>query len=106
MGMGVGGGGLFIIFLTQYLNFSQITAQGTNLIFFALSGIFALLLHFKKRKINVFQVIVMTIFGILGTVIFSHLANMIDPDIPRKVLGGLLVISGVISIISLIKVKK
>ena len=37
MGMGVGGGGLLIIYLTLYLNLPQLTAQGTNLLLFVLA---------------------------------------------------------------------
>ena len=37
MGMGVGGGGLFVIFLTLCLNYGQINAQGTNLLFFIIA---------------------------------------------------------------------
>ena len=34
MGMGVGGGGLFIIYFTLLLGTPQLTAQGTNLLLF------------------------------------------------------------------------
>ncbi len=105
MGIGVGGGGLFIIFLTECLNFSQIVAQGTNLVFFILAGASALAIHIRKRKLNIWQILIMTSLGILGSIIFSHLANVLDPDIPRKVLGALLVTSGIITIFSLFKEK-
>ena len=105
MGIGVGGGGLFIIFLTECMNFSQITAQGTNLVFFILAGASALAIHIRKRKLNILQILIMTLFGILGSLLFSHLANNLDPDIPRKVLGSLLVISGIITIFSIFKEK-
>ena len=49
MGMGVGGGGLFVIFLTLCLNFGQINAQGTNLMFFIITIIASFLVHIKKR---------------------------------------------------------
>ena len=105
MGIGVGGGGLFIIFLTECMNFSQIVAQGTNLVFFVLAGASALVLHARKRKLNGWQILIMSSLGILGSVIFSHLANILDPEIPRKVLGGLLVLSGIITLYNLFKEK-
>lgn len=105
MGIGVGGGGLFIIFLTECMNFSQIVAQGTNLVFFVLAGASALVLHIKNRKLNAWQILIMTSLGILGSVIFSHLANILSPEIPRRVLGGLLVLSGIITLFKLFKEK-
>ena len=107
MGMGVGGGGLFIIYLTQYLNLDQMTSQGTNLIFFILAGSASLLYHFRKRKIYPLQITIMTLLGMLGSYIFSHLANTIDPHIPKIVLGTLLTISGAYLLVtSFIKKKK
>ena len=99
MGLGVGGGGLFVIYLTLCMNFDQMTAQGTNLIFFILAGVSSLLLHFKSRKIYPVQLLIMISFGVLGSLIFSHVANMIDPEIPKKVFGAILLLTGIITII-------
>lgn len=107
MGMGVGGGGLFIIYLTQCLNFDQMTSQGTNLIFFILAGGASLIYHFRKRKIYPLQILVMITLGMLGSYIFSHLANAVDPHIPKIVLGALLTVSGAYTLVAtFIKKKK
>ena len=98
MGMGVGGGGLFVIFLTLCLNFGQINAQGTNLMFFIIAIIASFLVHIRKRKLNINQIFIMTVIGSIGSVIFSNLVNYVNPEIPRKMLGGLLIIGGVYSI--------
>lgn len=98
MGMGVGGGGLFVIFLTLCLNYGQINAQGTNLLFFILAIISSIFVHLKKRKIYFNQVYVMAFFGAIGSFIFSKLANNVNPEIPRKMLGGLLILGGVFSL--------
>ena len=94
MGMGVGGGGLFVIFLTLCLNFGQINAQGTNLMFFIIAIIASFLVHIRKRKLNINQIFIMTVIGSIGSVIFSNLVNYVNPEIPRKMLGGLLIIGG------------
>ena len=52
MGMGVGGGGLFVIFLTLCLNFGQINAQGTNLMFFIIAILSSFFIHIRKRSLN------------------------------------------------------
>lgn len=105
MGMGVGGGGLFVIFLTLCLNFGQISAQGTNLLFFILAIIASIFVHVKKRKIYFKQVLAMILFGAIGSLIFSSLANHIDSEIPRKMLGGLLIFGGIFSLHSNMKYK-
>ena len=100
MGMGVGGGGLFVIFLTLCLNYGQISAQGTNLLFFILAIIASIFVHMKRRKIYFKQVLTMILFGAIGSLIFSSLANRIDSVIPKKMLGGLLILGGVLSLYS------
>lgn len=100
MGMGIGGGGLFVIYLTLCLNFEQILAQGTNLIFFIISALFSLFIHLRKRKIRFLQVGALILFGSIGSIIFSRLANSIDPKIPRIALGILLISSGIYTIIT------
>lgn len=106
MGMGIGGGGFLVIYLTLCLNFEQILAQGTNLVFFVFCGTGAVFIHLFKRKISLLQVILMSALGSLGAWLFSRIVNHLDPQIPRIALGVLLIISGVIGIIKIIKNKE
>ncbi|MGM9645126.1 MAG: TSUP family transporter [Eubacteriales bacterium] len=99
MGMGVGGGGLLVIYLTLCRNYDQISAQGTNLIFFLCSVAASIFIHILKRKIKISQLVPMTLFGVAGTLITSCIVSFINPKIPRIMLGALLIISGVITII-------
>ncbi len=99
MGMGVGGGGLLVIYLTLCRNYDQISAQGTNLIFFLCSVTASVFIHISKRKIKISQLVPMALFGVAGTLMTSCLVNFINPKIPRIMLGVLLIISGVITII-------
>ncbi|MBQ4511293.1 MAG: TSUP family transporter [Clostridia bacterium] len=98
MGMGVGGGGLFVIFLTLCLNFGQINAQGTNLMFFIIAILSSFFIHIRKRSLNYKQIILMSVIGSIGSIIFSGLVNYVNPEIPRKMLGGLLILGGGASI--------
>ncbi len=98
MGMGVGGGGLFVIYLTLCLNFPQLLAQGTNLCFFIIAGVFSLFIHLKKRKINLKQVLIMITLGCIGAIISSLLVNSLDPKYARYALGALLIVSGFITL--------
>ena len=47
----------------------------------------------------------MILFGAIGSLIFSSLANHIDSEIPRKMLGGLLIFGGIFSLHSNMKYK-
>ena len=105
MGMGIGGGGLFVIYLTLCLNYPQILAQGTNLVFFIISVLFSFFIHFRKRHINIKQVLVVILFGSLGSLLFSRIANCVSPSIPKVVLGILLITSGLFTIYTAIKNK-
>ena len=98
MGMGVGGGGLFVIYLTLCMNLPQLRAQGTNLFLFLLAGSSSLIYHLRHRKISPWQVLFAVFFGSLGAVTFSRLAQNIDPKYPRILLGILLTLSGAFTI--------
>ncbi len=106
MGMGIGGGGFLVIYLTLCLNFGQIVAQGTNLVFFIICATSAVFVHLFKRKISFLQVALLAGLGSLGAWLFSGLANSVNPQIPRIMLGILLCISGVLGIIKSIKYKE
>lgn len=103
MGMGVGGGGLYIIYLIEALNLDLTLARGINLAFFIISAAASMLIHLRKRNFYPRQLAIMIFFGVIGSYIFSHLSNIIDPEIPKKVLGSVLILGGAISIYSFFK---
>ena len=96
--MGVGGGGLFVIYLTLCLNFPQLISQGTNLFLFIIAGAFSLFIHIKRRKIKLKQVLIMITLGCLGAILSSSLVNSLDPKYARYSLGALLIVSGLITL--------
>ena len=98
MGMGVGGGGLLIVYLTLYLNTPQLIAQGTNLALFIVAGIGSFFIHFKKRTIKLWQVISGILSGAIGSFISSHLLRNIEPKYAKIALGVFLIISGSIAL--------
>ena len=105
-GLGVGGGGLFIVYLALFTDTPQLAAQGLNLLFFLFSAGASLPVHLTKRKIFPGAVGVMTVSGIFGALLGSYLSAHIDEVILRKLFGALLCVSGSISLLKLIKVKK
>jgi uncharacterized membrane protein YfcA len=99
-GMGVGGGGLLVLYLVFVKNIGQIEAQGTNLLFFIVSATTAFIYNVRKRKINIRLCVLLAACGLFGAVFGALCANMIPPNTVRKVFGWLLISSGAWSIIS------
>ena len=106
MGLGIGGGGLYIVYLTLWCGVSAEIARGTNLIFFIMSAVASLAVHLRKRKIFPLQVVVLVLFGSLGSLIFANFSNILDPEIPKKVLGSVLILMGILNIWSVFQKQK
>ena len=97
-GLGIGGGGLLVIWLVLVMGEDQLTSQGINLIFFLFSSTAAMIVHLMKRRINWGLVGYMTLLGSVGAVIGSIMAKNIAPEIIRIVFGMLLIISGTLTL--------
>ena len=68
-GTGVGGGGLFVIYLTMICGMAQAKAQAVNLVFFISAALAALPYHLTHRKMNTRLILFCTVFAIAGTLI-------------------------------------
>ena len=97
-GMGVGGGGLFVIYLSIFTSTPQLAAQGMNLLFFLFSSGASLTIHLTKRHIYPTLILILALSGIAGSLAGTFLSGLIHPDILRKVFGSMLVISGIYSL--------
>ena len=99
-GMGVGGGGLLVIYLTLFENTPQIIAQGANLTFFLAAGLASTIYNAKKKKIVWKHTLALSISGVAFALITSIFTSKINPDLLRKIFGGMLILSGSASLIS------
>ena len=99
-GMGVGGGGLLVIYLTLFEGTGQIIAQGMNLLFFIICGLASTVYNVKKKKIIWKTTLALSISGSISCIIGGILVNEINPDILRKVFGTMLILSGGVSLVS------
>ena len=97
-GLGIGSSGTLVIYLTLWAGREQVTSQGINLIFFIFSAVAALFFHVKRRKIYWGVLLCLTLFGAVGAASGALLLNAFDPAILRKIFGGMLVISGLLSL--------
>ena len=83
-GMGVGGGGLLVIWLIFIANMSAPTAQGINLVFFIVSALCALPLHIKKRRLPWSRILFYTATALPGAWIGCRLASVLPEMTPSK----------------------
>ncbi len=97
-GLGVGGGGLFVIYLALFTDTPQLAAQGINLFFFLFSAGSSVIVHLTQRKIYLSAVVIMASAGIIGAIVGAFVSGYVDQALLRKIFGAMLMISGIISL--------
>lgn len=108
-GMGIGGGALFVLLATNFLQISQINAQALNLILFLATGIGATISNLKNKKIDLIILKKIWLFLIIGSVVGTFLITKMEENNLRKYFSVFLLIIGIYeiisSVISIIKAK-
>ena len=97
-GMGVGGGGMFVIYLSLFTDTPQLTAQGMNLLFFLCSSGASMLIHLRRRTLCGMLILVMASFGILGALLGAALSAYLPQALLRKIFGAMLIVSGILTL--------
>ncbi len=103
--MGLGGGGVLIIYLTLFENMEQSLAQGINLIFFIPGALIALFYYIKKRMIEFKTILPAAATGLIGAFLGSYLSNLVNGFMLSKMFGAMLLIMGIKQIFFKIKKK-
>lgn len=96
-GMGLGGGGLFVIYLKLFVGGEQLEMQAINLLFFIFAAGASLCFHLLRRKIYVSVVVLATVSGIVGSLIGSFVAGRIRSASLGTIFGLMLIVAGVYS---------
>lgn len=97
-GMGMGGGTILIPALILLAGIDPRIAQSVNLLSSIPMTIIALFIHIKNKNVVLKLVIPIALFGVLGAVCGSFVANYISPQILKRVFGLFLLIVGSIEI--------
>ena len=97
-GMGMGGGTILIPALILFAHIDPKIAQSVNLLSSIPMTIFALIIHIKNKNVVFSLVIPIALFGILGAICGSFVANYLSSETLRKVFGVFLLIVGCIEI--------
>jgi uncharacterized membrane protein YfcA len=92
--LGLGGGGVLVMFLTVFIGFSQLKAQGINLLFFIPIAVFALFWHIKHRLVSWKVALPAICFGLFGAFLGAFTAEFIGSNITRNIFGIFLLILG------------
>ena len=92
--MGLGGGGVLIIYLTLFTETEQLTAQGINLLFFIPTALLAVIIYSVKKKIKWKLSLKIALWGVLGAVSGMSISSVLGGELTSKIFGGLLVIMG------------
>ncbi len=94
-GMGLGGGGTLILYLTIFLGVEQLRASGINLIFFIPSALVALLIYIRRGAIKIKPLLPFIFGGVLGAILGIYLSSFLGSQIVGKLFGGALTVMGV-----------
>ena len=97
-GMGVGSGGLLVIYLTLVTDMPQLSAQGINLVFFLFSAGASMLAHLSRRKLIAPLCILLIVSGLPGALIGASLATILPAALLRRLFGAFLVTAGLLTL--------
>ena len=97
-GLGVGSGGLLVIYLTLAGGVPQLRAQGINLVFFLFSAGASMLAHLSRRRLIFPLCILLITAGLPGALMGASLANLLPAVILRKLFGAFLITAGVMTL--------
>ena len=92
--MGLGGGGILLIYLTVFAQTPQLKAQGINLLFFLPVGLIAIIIYSFKRLIEWKIVFKMWLGGILGVSLGVLLTKTIETELLSKIFAVFLIVFG------------
>ena len=93
-GLGVGGGSLLLIYLTNWAGLAQNLAQGINLLYFLPAAATALPAHFKNGCVEKRALLPAICAGLVCSALAAWAATAIDVGLLRKCFGAFLLVIG------------
>lgn len=93
-GLGVGGGSLLILWLTQILGMSYEPARIINLMFFLPAAIISSFYRRKEGTLKIKELLPGIIAGCIAAAAASILSTNLDTDLIKKCFGFLLLLAG------------
>jgi uncharacterized membrane protein YfcA len=94
-GMGIGSGGLMVIYLTIFRGAEQRIAQGINLLFFLFASGASMVIHLKRRRVFPLAVGIMIAAGLPAAYLGSRITTLLDESIVRTIFGLFLIAASI-----------
>ena len=94
-GMGIGSGGLMVLYLTLVRHAPQLTAQGFNLLFFLFAATSSMGVHLARRRIRFAAVALMIAAGLPAAYLGTRLALLLPEGWVGRIFGAFLVLVGI-----------
>ena len=104
--MGLGGGGVLLMYLSAFTDTEQLKAQGINLIFFIPIAAVSVFLNFKNKLIDKKAALICAISALPTALLGSFLSGLFDKNLLRKALAIFLLVLGLRELIGSFKKKK
>ena len=92
--LGMGGGGVLLIYLTVFRDMEQFTAQGINLTFFIPVAAVSLSIHIKNRLVDFKLAALLIPGGLIGVYAGTRLADTLSDSFLRRLFAGFLLFIG------------
>ena len=93
-GTGVGGGGLFGLYLPLLRGAEQLRAQWLNLVLFAAVSVSAVPYHLARRKVSPKLLFILVALAVPGTFAGAAIRGAIPAGAVRKIFGGAMLLTG------------
>ena len=97
-GMGIGSGGLMVLYLTFIRNAPQVSAQGFNLLFFLFASAASMIVHLLRRNIFLVAVLIMILAGVPAAYLGTRFALWLPEGWVTRLFGLFLAVVGLIGV--------
>lgn len=104
--MGLGGGGVLMLYLTLILGLEQSSARNINLLFFIPCAVVSLFFHYKNKLVNLKALLPVILGGLLGVISGVLISDFIPSYVLRKAFAVFLFYTGFREITEFIKSRK
>lgn len=98
-GMGIGSGGLLVLYLSLMHHTPQLQAQGLNLLFFIFASGTSLCIHLLRRRIPALPVVLLTAAGLLGSLMGTRLSAVLPEAWVARLFGIFLIGAGAMTLL-------
>ena len=98
-GLGVGSGGIYLLWLKEGMGYEGTEAVFLNLLFFCAALLTAAAIHARAKRLDYSFLAEIVLFGIPGALVGRWLNRFFPPAILKLFLGVFLIFSGVFSLV-------